>query len=600
MAYDYSSSDRQLNLPNPLKVENIFLALSALLVGSISLVLLFNVRATLPSATGSGKFLALGVGIALLTVSVYLLFRMLTQLRFYFGRGRPDGLAAELAPQQVGITQDAQALSENMRQQALVYPEPTGALSGLLYSHVPNLIFAPIPLQQLANRQFKNAVLMLVLLASLTFALLFGRVGADDTTWQRVSQWIGLIYLVYVGVILLQPSGDALAARRMRGELTIQALVITIAFAIVGPVLLVMSAKFLPDPRWLTPFPAVFVVMMIALVIYALFFVSLMRYVKQPPQTSVAMQQEQWNLNCHPNQINTELDRALQETWPEKIPNRRYARIDAEIQPGTSAGQFSSQTIEETQPFPTTNESISFSSAIADTRFVFLVALNFVGTLLWALCAGAALAFANEVLKATPTNPQIFLLYSVAFGVLARFAFLAAHILWNRFEFNSRLLWIEMQGQFTVARLDHGNQLTDTIRSSAQAIKIEAMTFRIWCANITSVTFGKDSARTIVAMAGDSDYAKNLTQRLRNFATNQASIFTPTADADLERHAKLVAMNAAAHRPDALAALQSSIQAKTAAIATHAADDAQCPQCRAEIIGPAAFCSSCGYKLRQT
>ncbi len=604
MSYDYSSSDRQLNLPNPFKIENIFLGISAFVVGGLGLTLLFLARANINAQAAYGQYLALAAGVVLIVIAVKLAFNALTQLRFFFGRGRPMSLAPDLAPQQVGESGEANELKETLRQQALVFPEPRGALSGLLYSYVPNLIYAPSPLQGLANRQFKNAITMMVLLLSLIFALLFGRVGADNDSWQRVTQWIGLAYLGYVLVILMQPSGKMLNAQKIQAELSPKSLVIAIVFAIVGPVVLLMLAKFLPIIRGISPYPAVFVAMGVALLIYGLFFITLIRQVSRPPQTNVANKQDSWNINCHPGQIMGELDRALQEIWEEKIPNRCYLRQDANVDMNAKAGKFTAEIVEETQPFPTMRESLSFGMALSNPRYGLLVLLDTVGTLLWCLAAGAVYAFGRAMMSSgavdTSVQPNTFLLYATIFGALASFSFLAASELWMRFEFSSRIVWLQLEGQYTTTRLDHGNQLNDTIRSSTNVIKIESMTYRLWCANITSTTFGKDAARHIMAMAGDANFAETMTVRLKEFALNQANIFAPTSRGDLERHTALAALNQTSR--DLLALNKSTAQVSPSdaspAIKVLATLLAHCPACGAGIDVANSFCAECGQKLK--
>lgn len=604
MSYDYSSSDRQLNLPNPFKIENIFLGISAATISGLGLLLLFSARAKLNNSGAYGQYVALAVSIVLLAVAIKLAFNMLTQLRFFFGRGRPMSLAQELRPQQVGASPEANELKETLRQQALVFPEPQGALSGLLYSYVPNLIYAPRPIQGLANRQFKNAITMLVLLLSLVFALLFGRVGADEDSWQRVSHWIGLAYLGYVVMILMQPSGAMLAAREVWAELSPKGLVMAIVFAIVGPVILLMAAKFLPMIRGISPYPAVFVAMVVALLIYVLFFITLMRQVSQPPQTNVANKQESWNINCHPEQIVGELDRALQENWEEKIPNRCYFRQNANIDMNAKAGKFAAEIIEETQPFPVLTESLSFGAALSNPRYALLVLLNTAGTVLWCLAAGAMYVFGQAMINTgggdTGMQPYTSLLYTIIFGALASFAFVAAHALWMRFDFTSRIVWLQLEGQYVTTRLDHGNQLNDTIRSSTNVIKIESMTYRLWCANLTSTTFGKDSARHIVAMAGDTNFTETMTLRLKEFALNQASIFAPVSRADLERHVALTNLNEASRDPETLQKLTSQLQqtATPQAVQIGATLLVQCPACGSGVETKDIFCGDCGQKLK--
>jgi len=155
-------------------------------------------------------------------------------------------------------------------------------------------------------------------------------------------------------------------------------------------------------------------------------------------------------------------------------------------------------------------------------------------------------------------------------------------------------------GQYVTTRLDHGNQLNDTIRSSTNVIKIESMTYRLWCANLTSATFGKDSARHIVAMAGDTNFTETMTLRLKEFALNQASIFAPVSRADLGRHAALTNLNEASRDPETLQKLTSQLQqtATPQAVQIAATLLVQCPACGSGVETKDIFCGDCGQKLK--
>ena len=143
-------------------------------------------------------------------------------------------------------------------------------------------------------------------------------------------------------------------------------------------------------------------------------------------------------------------------------------------------------------------------------------------------------------------------------------------------------------------------KLNDTIRSSTNVIKIESMTYRLWCANLTSATFGKDSARHIVAMAGDTNFTETMTFRRKEFALNQASIFAPVSRADLERHAALTNLNEASRDPETLQKLTSQLQqtATPQAVQIGATLLVQCPACGSGVETKDIFCGDCGQKLK--
>ena len=79
-----------------------------------------------------------------------------TRLRFFFGRGRPASLAPEIPAGASGGSPAGDAIKEILRQGGLTYPEPQGAVEGLLYHWAPTLITAPREVQLLARRYMFN------------------------------------------------------------------------------------------------------------------------------------------------------------------------------------------------------------------------------------------------------------------------------------------------------------------------------------------------------------------------------------------------------------------------------------------------------------
>ena len=178
MSYEYSSSSQNFTFPNPLREHNLFIGGAAVVSGAAGLVLLFQARAALHTGARIDALAAAVVAFALVSVGGYLLFALFGQLRFFFGRGRPQGLAPQLQPDQIGSSAAAEStIKETLRQQALEYPEPADPLSGLLYYLVPDLIYSPRPVRAFAERQFQAGMLTAALLAGLIVSAILG--GGD-------------------------------------------------------------------------------------------------------------------------------------------------------------------------------------------------------------------------------------------------------------------------------------------------------------------------------------------------------------------------------------------------------------------------------------
>jgi hypothetical protein len=152
-----------------------------------------------------------------------------------------------------------------------------------------------------------------------------------------------------------------------------------VAFAVVGPVifsLLLTNSPLLPP---LNPFPHVFFFLLGGVALHVLFFAAIVTQLLPPPPTAVSVIQETWNLSTSPAQITGEFLRAMQESWRDKIPNRRYARIEPSIDLEASAGAFNAEIIEETQPFPSLINAVSEEQIQPSGSRKLILALDAVG-----------------------------------------------------------------------------------------------------------------------------------------------------------------------------------------------------------------------------
>ena len=609
MTYDFSNSSKQI--PNPLKVENIFFGLCSMLYIAVGVALLLVTRAHLAEAGRSSRFLAILLALALLVLGGGYLARALTQLRFFFGRGRPASLSSDILQNQQGGSEAAKHLSDTLLHQALPLTEPNGPVQGLLYTLVPNLIYAPATLQHLASVQFRNLLNMTIIFVSMLLVLLFGSLSGAGSANNNIVGWIGLVYLVFALKILLWRS-SSVSVERGRDVLSVGKLVLICGFSIVGPAVLALFGKALPELDALSPFPHVFVVMIVGIVAFGLFFLALVRQVRSAPNTTVACATETWSINCHPSQVMTEFDRVMQHAWVDQMPNRRYTRHEPAIDLNEKVGSFQADLLEETQPTPAEREAPTLGSALAEPRHVFIVGLDALGLTAHAIAALCWFMLGLRLQdRLSLENLHGWLFYALAFSAIGHYALGAAHALWNRFDFKSRLYWMEMRGQYISANMNYGNVLNDSIRTNSSVVQIESMTFRLWVTDVSTVAFGKDANRSIVSMMAVPEAAEHLTAQLRKFAESQSMILAPTAAADMERHAQLARLNQASTRNDQRNSTGrsdvgepqvgvSNPQRIAAAMNMDGpATPALCPNCAAPLDAKDAFCGACGTRIRQ-
>ena len=340
MTYEYGSESELLELPNPYQLQNRLLWLCGAL-----LVARRHRQPALGEERDGGERLAPG--------------RRAARRRAAPARRRPgrrgdggDAAALLLRPRPAGVARArdrpganggspaADAIKEILRQGGLTYPEPQGAIEGLLYHWAPTLITAPREVQLLARRYMFNLAAIAATLASFVFSwFVFG----NPTT----RPWIAILYFAFGLVFLLRP---VLAQHKAR--VTTASLVGLVAAAILGPVAIGLVAAKLPPLGAFSLDTQTFVMLGTALVACGLAMAAILAQVDAAPQTRASVEQERLSMNAPPSNLMAELDRVLQSSWTERIPNRRYARIEPVTTAATPAGNFAGELFEESQPLP--------------------------------------------------------------------------------------------------------------------------------------------------------------------------------------------------------------------------------------------------------
>ena len=590
MSYEYNTENRQLDFPNPYYVENWFLAAASIVLVLGGIVLLLLSRGAIASGHGLRGMLPMLIGLGMLVAGLNQGRKLLLQLRFFFGRGRPAGLAPELAPDAVGGKNEAaEELKEMLRQNALKYPEPQGPLNNLLYAWIRDLIFAPLPVQRVAQRQFQMAIAIIVTLLSFLVAWLCSGDG-------RAADWMGLFYFGFSVFLLIRPLDDGAGAR---ADIGMRGLVGLILAAIFVPVLLPLIASGLPSLDWLSLNAQTLFLLLAALVSVGLYFMALMRQMTGLPATNMAREQTSLSMNCHPKQLVDELDRTMQDNWTASIPNRRYMKTLPVV--GSGAGMFAAELVEESQPMPGNDQRrIELAEAFASPRFCFIAWLDVVGLALNVLGVIWLLVFGAKFQpQAVDANLFSLLTLGLSMLVVGSYCLKAGHLLWGRFDFVSRLVWVEMQGNYQSAQMNFGNSFTDRVKTEKQLINIETMTLRVWAAELDTVIFSKNARRVVVGLRGVPDYARQLAEHLTSFAQEQSVIVAPTSRADMAKSAVLGAMNTLGGASHAAALPQAMMQAIQGASSPPPPPvvQVQCPGCQATAAANDRFCGHCGHPL---
>ena len=185
MSYEYGSESKRLELPNPYRLQNRLLWLCGALLILAGVVSLLWARSAMASSDLRLAAAPLVAGLLLLGAGLAAAATAATRLRFFFGRGRPTSLAPEIPAGANGDSPAATTIKEILRQGGLTYPEPQGAIEGLLYHWAPTLITAPREVQALARRYMFNLAAIAATLVSFLFSwFVFGNVVTRP--------WIGI------------------------------------------------------------------------------------------------------------------------------------------------------------------------------------------------------------------------------------------------------------------------------------------------------------------------------------------------------------------------------------------------------------------------
>lgn len=544
MSYEYNHDDTLINhFPNPFQFENVFLFFGGLATAVGGIAAMITAKDLFENHDDKVASIAAAVAALVLGVAVKLLIQALSQVRFYLGRKFPLGLAGELQVTETGVGRGTEQILETLRHRTIAFPEPHGALSGVLYSMMKNLATSPIEVQAAAVEHFHSLIAMLSLFASLLVSF-FVFAGAP---YEGFVSWL---YLPMTGLSLVTPF---LSPGRLDVQVTekpqavetdgkaLWTLMGLAVFSIMAPVMVPRIAPHIEiAPMWIAPA----LLLVGSLGASALFFCAIVSRLDSAAQTNVSCEQTTVAMNCAPAQLWTAISRDFQNSWQRGIPNRAYANVPPEVSEG-ARGSFGGFVLEESQPMPiSTLQFSTWVEALQTQHSRFLLLLGAWGVVMATGCGWATAEFTAQFATMTRMEISRSLLIVIALGMAAVLSFRIGHLLWSRMHFKSRIFWIETSGTYQTSQISVGNQLRGSALSSSTLIRVQDATLRVWVADVDSVVFGKDGKRSIIALASADSVAKEIADRLIDFAAKQSSIATPTATRDLSRAASIGALDA--------------------------------------------------------
>lgn len=537
MSYEYSDRSQRLNLPNPFRLENYFLYALGIILLVIGFAILWTVREHLQSDdVSTGVVVALGLSISLMSAGGAWLWRGLSQMNYFVGRGLPKSLAPEVPEGSDGTSNRADFVRETIRNGAVTFRDPG---SNPLFRFLPNLIFAPQAVRSAADLLGQNGVALIAYVLSLMFALIL---NPSSST----ASWLGLFYLILGYGVLFRPMLHGnLTGQNLNGRarLSIPLLVLLVVFAVIGPVLLSVWGDHLPALPIMHINAALLLSALVMLVAIAFGIGAIAAQIGPAPSfVGSAHQTEILTMNSHPAKLMEQINRMLMERWLDGIPNRRYSRISPEV--SGRQGSFRIELLEETQPIPAPGIiPANLAHALGLPRFRWLVLLSFWFALLGTAMGLSTLRLSEIIIDGQ--NPSFWAMLSAGLLIATIYTYRSGHSLWGRYDYRSTVVWLEAEGSYETAHMEMGRTFADAVKSGKDVINVEAMTLRVWASEFDTVLFTRDGHRQILAMRGLPDFCEQIATELASFGQNRATIVAPQTRLDMERISHLQQVNQA-------------------------------------------------------
>lgn len=561
-------------LPNPHKGENIVLLVTGGVLVCTGFAALFFARNQFDLDIQSGIRVAttLAASVVMMLVGIRLLALAFKQLQFVFVMENLAPLAELLEKDEQSTTMSAESLRLRLRNNQPLLLEPRGAIDGLLFRLVPAMSQTPSPLVRTAVIQFFNGLVLGAILLSFLFAMTGGG--------QISRSWVGLFYFVFSAAFLMRA---ILRGSDSAAPINIKRIVALLVVSAIVP-LFINKLLTIPAPGSEDVAYGIHaaLLMVAGLLGSSLFVMALRALTQAPPITDIANAQRSLTLHTSPMQIFEELGREMPRLWVNKMPNRTYLKTEPNA--NGNKGTFTGELIEETMPQAYNVESLSLGEAIKSAQYRGVVVLDLYGA---ALSCIAALLLLFAISRGVPD------LNAVAAGssllAVGFFCLTGANKLWRRFEFRSRIYWIEARGSYQNSRADFGAQFHGEARNSRETTFVEAMTLRVWCAELTSVAYNLKNARFLVHISGHREEADRLLEHLSQQATGLGS------------EIKVIEQVTSLKMANTQQALVKQLQAPTASPALAVASGTPvsestptCTSCLQPVKQTSRFCENCG------
>jgi hypothetical protein len=593
MAFDYGSID--LGLRNPFKTEGKVTAVRGVIQTLLAIGLLVMAASSVKQDALKGWTLML-FGAALLTVGIRATFSgIYATLRYFVGRNHPTSLSVNYSKSQsssAAVEKDIVAYNDRQLEEMLMgrknmtFIEPIGLLARLLHSIVPNLLYMPYPIRNLAQRLFAawvETLTMLIAYGITAFISLAGFAGEVGEKAFSIYSFVLMFYLIRVWQKASTPlDRNAERAVRTRAESSLPKIIILSIFfpIIVGLGLgwLIEHTSFsmtqfeqlqasIPSlsPGWIITGTLVFALSASALIVMMLKY----RINHCDPKAEVSELRDNWQESVHPNEIFINLDNLVMANRRYKeVPNRVYRELDPKLNEQVNGkGDFRGELIQEVQPRVRT---MDLGPLFEKLRLIALLAGNIL--LLGATAITLMLAFDTvdlahlisglgdkelaSSLKAGASHPVFesavgavsLFIWGMLFRIFGHLLTNTVHVLYAEIQFESLLVYFKCEGTFSESKISTGTSIHDSTRSENVLVR-SSITPWIITSRLVSTTFAAtgmknlEHPRHILEMHKADEELNAIRDDVIAFLKDRESIAAITSERDLSNTSQIYQIN---------------------------------------------------------
>lgn len=551
MAFDYGKDT--LGIHNPFKTEGVLEISKGLIILLMGIILVFNITDDIRIGAKTMAWIKLSTaafflswGVKAMTTGSFRVFR------FLVGRNVPANLCVEKdeknrsAKQAYAAADLAEMLKKRLNP---TFGEKESFISRLVISMVPNFLFLPPGFRNMVEgitTSFLQSLVSTLIFFLGLFAVKTGLLELKDG--DAVLEWFGLLLIVRLFVVWYKnrPSNKRINSVGI-SKFKMKTLIFAIVFAIILPVVLeLLVQNGLELPVLGINVPGVLLTTLVSglAISFSVFFLCHIRVKETVPNTAVSEYKEELQLNMHPRDLFRFFELEMADKRHKELPNRIYRELrpTLEMEGSQNRGNFSGDTIQETQPI---YKEVIAPKILEKTRFIIAILGR-----LFALLGCALIYFEISGITEDTMSMSMFntILYAFLFFVFHYYLVRAAHIFWAEILFSSHLVQFFSNGTFSESKIATGMSVYDSTRSENSIVQTKSTSW-IFVSNIVTSTIASsdtnnlEGTRYVLEMNKDEDFLMDVINGLNKYTDENKLIASMKSKGDIENISNVHQLN---------------------------------------------------------